>query len=307
MTSGIDHLPLSDHTTPSRSAEVTLPLDAPVEDVWRALTDAKALVNWFPTDAAVDARPGGSFVISWEGQWQWDMTVTDCEPLRRLRMLDRAARPFDANGHPLAQAAPVELALEITLEPRDGGGTVLRLVHSGFGHGAMWDDELDGVTLGWNVELRALRHYLAHHRGRSRCTAHVHATSIRPLAELWDGAHSNIRVDRERLPARFRRRRSVRSSSDDRRHRDGPCRVRATRTATARHRRRTWSGTVPAVARPRRRRSDGAGVGVHVDGIRRTRAIRCRSDPSGVRPSRRSSIAPAVTGSGGVIPFAKNG
>jgi len=187
MTSGIDHLPLSDHKTPSRSAEVTLPLDAPVEDVWRALTDAKALVNWFPTDAAVDARPGGSFVISWEGQWQWDMTVTDCEPLRRLRMLDRAARPFDANGHPLEQAAPVELALEITLEPRDGGGTVLRLVHSGFGHGAMWDDELDGVTLGWNVELRALRHYLAHHRGRSRCTAHVHATSTRPLAELWDG------------------------------------------------------------------------------------------------------------------------
>ena len=187
MTSGIDHLPLSDHKTPARSAEVTLPLDAPVEDVWRALTDAKALGNWFPTDAAVDARPGGSFVISWEGQWQWDMTVTDCEPLRRLRMLNRAARPFDANGHPLGQAAPVELALGSRSNRATAEAPFFASVHSGFGHGAMWDDELDGVTLGWNVELRALRHYLAHHGGRSRCTAHVHATSIRPLAELWDG------------------------------------------------------------------------------------------------------------------------
>lgn len=175
-----------DHKTPARFAEVILPLDAPVEDVWRALTDAAALVSWFPTDAVVDARPGGSFVISWEGQWQWDMSVTDCDPLRRLRLLDRAARPFDASGNPLPQAAPVELALEITLEPRGRASTVLRLVHSGFGHGSVWDDELDGVTLGWNVELRALRHYLAHHRGRSRHAAHAHATSSRPLAELWD-------------------------------------------------------------------------------------------------------------------------
>ena len=42
------------------------------------------------------------------------------------------------------------------------------------------------MTLGWNVKLRALRQYLAHHRGRVRHTAHVHATSGRSLGELWD-------------------------------------------------------------------------------------------------------------------------
>jgi len=184
MTSGISN-PSATGTAPSRSAEVTLPLDASVDAVWRALTDSRELVNWFPTDAAVDARPGGRFAISWDGQWQWDMTIADFEPLRRLRMIDRQARPFDANGTPLEQAAPVELALEITLEPREGGGTVLRLVHSGFGHGAVWDDELDGVSLGWNVELRGLAHYLAHHRGRTRHVAWAHVTLDASLEHAW--------------------------------------------------------------------------------------------------------------------------
>jgi hypothetical protein len=105
--------------------------------------------------------------------------------MRRLRMVERQARPFDANGRPIDTEAPVEMALEISLEPA-GSGTILRLVHSGFGHGAAWDDELDGVTLGWNVELRSLRHYLAHHRGRTRRTAQAHATSPRALGELWE-------------------------------------------------------------------------------------------------------------------------
>ena len=183
MTARIQDAP-STHATRGRSAVVTLPLDAPVETVWRALTDPQELVNWFPTNAEIDPRPGGTVVISWDGAWQWEMTITDFEPLKRLRMLDRLARPFDANGQPLGNEAPVELALEITLQPSERG-TILRLVHSGFGHGAAWDDELDGVALGWNVELRSLQHYVAQHRGRTRRTASAHATSARPLAHLW--------------------------------------------------------------------------------------------------------------------------
>jgi uncharacterized protein YndB with AHSA1/START domain len=167
-----------------RSAAVTLEIDAPVEAVWQALTDPVELARWFPTDAAVDPRPGGTFAISWDGQWKWEMTITDFEPLHRLRMVDRAARPFDANGQPVTGSATATLALEIVLDGR-GGCTVLRLVHSGFGSGAEWEDELDGVTLGWNVELRGLRHYLARHRGRTRTIAWAHAASPRPVAEIW--------------------------------------------------------------------------------------------------------------------------
>ena len=75
-----------------RSAAVTIALDVPVEAVWRALTDPNELVNWFPTNAAVDPRPGGAFVVSWNGQWQWEMAITDFEALAHIvagRVIDR--------------------------------------------------------------------------------------------------------------------------------------------------------------------------------------------------------------------------
>ena len=50
----------------------------------------------------------------------------------------------------------VEIATEYELE-RDAGKTTLRLVHSGFGDGAEWDDLFDATRAGWAFELRGLR------------------------------------------------------------------------------------------------------------------------------------------------------
>lgn len=62
------------------------------------------------------------------------------------------------------------LTVDCHIETR-GGKTVLRLVHSGFGATADWDDEYDAVKRGWGFELIALRHYLSRHRGQTRVTA----------------------------------------------------------------------------------------------------------------------------------------
>jgi hypothetical protein len=62
---------------------------------------------------------------------------------------------------------PARIAIEFTLESHRGK-TRLRLVHSGFGTGAAWDDEVEGITEGWQAELASLRHYLERHRGRDR-------------------------------------------------------------------------------------------------------------------------------------------
>jgi len=44
---------------------MSLDLDASPDDVWRALTDARELVRWFPLDARVTPGAGGSMVWSW--------------------------------------------------------------------------------------------------------------------------------------------------------------------------------------------------------------------------------------------------
>lgn len=67
----------------------------------------------------------------------------------------------------------------------DHGTTTLRLVHSGFGPEAEFDGEFDGISGGWSVELRSLRHYLAHHRGRDRQVAWSMWSTSLPAQEAW--------------------------------------------------------------------------------------------------------------------------
>jgi uncharacterized protein YndB with AHSA1/START domain len=170
----------------ARSFQMDIDIDAPAEQVWQALTDAQELMRWFPIDAEVTPGPGGSVKWSWEGSWAWPLRIEEWQPRQRLLLIDETSHPFDAEGRPIAQegARPAKVALDFTLESRQGS-TRLRLVHSGFGTGATWDDELDGISSGWPFELRSLRHYLEHHRGRPR--HHGWATMTTPWAEdkVW--------------------------------------------------------------------------------------------------------------------------
>jgi hypothetical protein len=74
--------------------------------------------------------------------------------------------------------------MEFTLETHRGV-THLRLVHSGFGEGADWDDEMDGIRNGWAYELRDLAHYLAHHRGEDRHVGWATVTCAEPHDTVW--------------------------------------------------------------------------------------------------------------------------
>ena len=143
----------------SRTIEKTLEINAPPGAVWKALTDAKELVRWFPLKAEVEPRVGGRIWLSWDGEFEGEHRIEIFEPERHLR----------TTWNPMTkdEGGPTELSVDYHLEGR-GGGTILRLVHSGFGRGAAWDDEYDGIDAGWTFELRSLRLYLEHHLGRDR-------------------------------------------------------------------------------------------------------------------------------------------
>lgn len=142
----------------TRTFETTLEIAAPVGAVWKALTDAKELVRWFPLEAEVEPRVDGRYWISWRNEWQGEHRIRIFEPERHLRTTWSTG---------VKESPPTELTVDYHLEGR-GGRTVLRLVHSGFGRGAAWDEEFDGVSTGWTFELRSLRHYLERHPGRDR-------------------------------------------------------------------------------------------------------------------------------------------
>lgn len=178
-------------TVPARKFEMEIDLPADPDTVWRALTDPRELVRWFPLQADVEPGPGGTMSWRWDGAWTWVSRIDQWEPGRRLRLVQDAVAPFDVSGAPVdpAIAPPCTLALDFALEAR-GGATRLRVVHSGFGRGTAWDDELDGITVGWQFELRSLRHYLRRHLGRDRIGRMANVTTPLSQAAAWERLRS---------------------------------------------------------------------------------------------------------------------
>ncbi len=136
-----------------------LEIAASPEAVWKAITDADQLVQWFPLQAAVQPGKGGSITYGW-GDLSGACKIVEWQPPSHLRTSWLAHNvPEGEPGEPLV----VDWFLE-----GDKGSTRLRLVHSGFGAGPSWDDEYEGTRRGWDFELLSLKHYLEHHRGKGR-------------------------------------------------------------------------------------------------------------------------------------------
>ncbi|MCG3120596.1 MAG: hypothetical protein ALAOOOJD_03361 [bacterium] len=157
----------------ARKFETEISINAPVEAVWKALTDAEELTCWFPQQASVTPGAGGKITLSWPEITDWNFRIEEWKPDKHLcAVYDLQTDVIVKSDTPIqladsARGKPLPLAVDYFLEGR-GGATVLRLVHSGFGNGSPWDEEYDGISWGWLKELRSLRHYLEYHRGQSR-------------------------------------------------------------------------------------------------------------------------------------------
>ena len=143
-------------------------------------------MRWFPTDAKVTPGEGGTMLWSWGYGEDWVTRIDAWEPGRLLRLVQEDARPYTAEGKPLppGEVEPARIAMEFTIETHQGK-TRLRLVHSGFGHGGAWDAEIEGISEGWQAELRSLRHYLGRHRGRDRKAGRALVGTTLPRATAW--------------------------------------------------------------------------------------------------------------------------
>jgi len=69
-----------------RRIERTLSIGAPVDAVWKALTDATELMRWFPLRATVSPGAGGLIHMEWDETYNADSTIEAWEPGRHLRI-----------------------------------------------------------------------------------------------------------------------------------------------------------------------------------------------------------------------------
>ena len=82
----------------------------PRESVWRALTEAERLEEWFANEVELDVRPGGSGVFRWGDGSVREAIVEEVDPERRLGFRWR-----DAEGD------EPETLVELTLEEDEAG------------------------------------------------------------------------------------------------------------------------------------------------------------------------------------------
>ena len=163
----------------TRTQQHEIVIDAPLEAVWQAITDAEELTRWFVQEASIDPRVGGMLTFSWGEGETGENRIDAFEPNRRLRLI---SMPFEMGAAKYDGTTP--MVNEYTIERRDGK-TVLRLVNSGIPNAPEWDGFYDGTESGWRSFLRTLRHYLEHHAGKPRTTIKVIGKLSVPPADAW--------------------------------------------------------------------------------------------------------------------------
>ena len=101
----------------SRSHETSITIDAPIADVWKAISEAGELQRWLAKDMEVTPRVCGSYMAKWDDNPPWTLTVEVWDAPKHLQLVELE------EGH--------RLLLDYYLES-EGNATVLRVVQSGF-------------------------------------------------------------------------------------------------------------------------------------------------------------------------------
>jgi uncharacterized protein YndB with AHSA1/START domain len=167
-------------TKKARSYEKNFEVAAPVESVWKAITEGDELTRWFCQEARCEPDIGGQQHIDLGGGAKATGVITVWKPNAHLRT--EAVRPDLDNSMSAGKSEPY--ATDWYLE-HQGGVTRVRMVASGFGEGPDWDHEYDGTFHGWDMFHKTMKHYLAHHRGHASANVVLYAVLSVPPEEAW--------------------------------------------------------------------------------------------------------------------------
>lgn len=133
----------------SRSHETVIDIEATPEEVFRALTDPEQIVKWFVAGARVDGRLGGEYVKIWAPGMESKSIISAWEPGKHFGTYSERSIAFGCEGRPMDTGVVQRIAVDYFIESLGGGITRLRLVQSGFGPEAAWDDEFAETKTGW--------------------------------------------------------------------------------------------------------------------------------------------------------------
>jgi uncharacterized protein YndB with AHSA1/START domain len=155
-----------------RSVQVEVEVKGTPEQVWQAIATGPGISSWFvPT--TVEGRVGGAVSNDFGGGMVSDAKITEWQPPRRFVAEDK----WLPGGPPIAT--------EWTVEAKQGGTCLVRVVHSLFASTDDWDGQLGSTETGWPGYFRVLRHYLERHAGEASASFVLMAPAADGADVLW--------------------------------------------------------------------------------------------------------------------------
>jgi uncharacterized protein YndB with AHSA1/START domain len=138
--------------------EKEMVIAAPIEVVWRIMTEPDQIKQWFSPEAELEGRPGGEGRLKFESGDEYYLQVEAFEPPHRFAyrwMHDKGTKARPENS----------MLVEFTLRS-EADGTRLRVVESGF-ETVDWAQEVktkyaDDHSRGWQHFLERLRDHAPH-------------------------------------------------------------------------------------------------------------------------------------------------
>jgi uncharacterized protein YndB with AHSA1/START domain len=148
---------MNDDLKPAASLELGVAIDATAEAVWKAVTEAAQVGNWFaPEVSGAGSGKGSTLRVSWGGGMEFTTTIGAWEPKRHVQWLHD-----EMFGPGTKLVADWYIATE-------SGATTLRLVQSGFGGFDGWGDFISSTEVGWRYFLHNIKVYLERHAAKKR-------------------------------------------------------------------------------------------------------------------------------------------
>jgi|GEM_PF-1798915 len=166
---------MSNDETP-RVFDASIDIDAPIDEVWKAISEGDQIARWFALDAKVDPGVGGKVWVSWGEGFAGEQPIEIWEPGKQLRSF------YEVPKGP--EGTPVKMVTDYHLETVDGK-TRVRIVQSGFGNSDAWDNEFDSINSGWKIFMRNLRTYMEDHYQEPAINTWVLVPSRFDVAGTW--------------------------------------------------------------------------------------------------------------------------
>lgn len=166
-------MPIRKDDSGKRWVEMEVVVPGTPEQVWQAIATGPGYTAWF-TPATIDERVGGAIRFDMGENGESIGEVTVWEPPFRFGYVERD----------WAENAP-DLATDITVTARPGGGCVVRMVHWLSASTDAWDEQMEGFEGGWPGFFEVLRLYLSHFSGLKAAAVLATASVNIPQLDVW--------------------------------------------------------------------------------------------------------------------------